>query len=186
MIIYVEGIGDYTKHFTSEDQEEYGYVSRAYTRSGNSKSDKGWGAGFVSISPNLDIFPDDSDFNPYKLTKQIEDKIAGNVFEGEMRMTNSNQEYLALFKRVDTETEPEKYLLKINFSSSDYNLVPKIQSFDGLIISDASSVNNDGSRMDYQALALASPGDHMKLTSGSLYKIDKNGKMVKGEEEDEE
>jgi len=183
MLIYVEGIGDYTKHFTANDQEDYGYVSRAYTESGDSKSDKGWGSGFISISPKLNIYPDDDDFNPYELTSKIEGDLKGKVFEGEMRMTNNNQEFLALFKEADSD--PDKYLLKINFNSVDYDLVPKIQSFDGLIISDAGSINNDGSRMDYQALILASPGDHLKMTDGVLYKVDNKGELVKGDEDEE-
>ena len=185
MLVYVEGIGSYTKHFDC-DGGKVGYVSRAYSSSGNEKSSKSWGAGFISISPNLSIFPDEDDYNPYKLTDKIKDELAGKMFKAEMRTTNEGQEFLALYNEVKDKTleDVDKFLLRLDFETENYSRVPKVKEVEGLVISDATSINEDGSKMGYQSLILVDSGSEVKLTNGTLYEVQENGELLKSGEND--
>lgn len=183
MQIKVQGIGGYTKAFKADESKEsnYGYVNRAFSDSGKSKSSKAWGAGFISISPRFGIYPDEGDFDEYFLSEKINKYLVNQYFAGEMRTTKNGQRFLALYDKIGKEEinpDQVRYLLKVEENSVNYNEVKRIVDTSGLVLSEAVSTDNEGYRMDYEALLIIEDGGKIKMSDTSLYTVS-NGELLK-------
>ncbi|AMM44939.1 hypothetical protein SP15_141 [Bacillus phage SP-15] len=177
MIIKVFGIGNHSTGFDSKQPPMMGIINRAYCSSGTSKKSKSWGNGFISFSPGIKLYsaPESGEtIKASKLTKTISPLVKGLEFEGEFRTTESQQEFLAIFRR--SIEEPTHYLItvksKIREGDGQTEIERLLPDSQGKIVSKAESISKSGSTHSYEAVVLFEKGQIVRTNKATYQVVD--------------